>query len=126
MLLRSAHLTAVQQTQVRQIMSSQTAASRSLMQQLRGVDDQISAKLLSPGPLTDADLAPLEQQAMSVRQHMAQGTLDASLAIRNVLTADQLHRLAEVHEKLGELRAQIESLVGPGPGGLEMLMAPPH
>jgi hypothetical protein len=123
-LLRAAKLTPAQQSEVRQIMAAETATTRPLMDQLRGIEDQISQKLLSPGAVTEVDLAPLEQQATRIREQMDQGSLDTSLKIRKLLTADQIGRLADVHEKLGKLRAEIENLVGPGPAGIGMLMAP--
>jgi hypothetical protein len=67
----------------------------------------------------------LEQQVTSIRQQLDQSVLDTSLAIRNILTADQVSHLAEVHAKLGELRAQIENLIGPGPAGMDMLLESP-
>lgn len=117
MLLRSADLSSAQQTQVQQVLQSQGEQNRTLVQQLQTVETEISAKLLAVGTVTAADLAPLEQQAAQIKQQMDQNMIDTSLAIRNILSADQLSHLAQVHQQLDSLRAQIEKLIGPGPGG---------
>ena len=38
--------------------------------------------------------------------------IDTALAIRNVLTADQIARLAQVHQQLQSLHAQLRNLMG--------------
>jgi hypothetical protein len=38
--------------------------------------------------------------------------ITTALAIRNVLTSDQINRLAQVHQQLKSLHSQIRSLMG--------------
>ena len=117
MLLRSANLTSTQQAQVQQVLQSQGEQNRALIQQLQAIEAQISEKLLGAATVAAADLSSLEQQASQIKQQMDQNMIDASLAIRNLLTPDQLRHLAQVHQQLDGLRGQIEKLIGPGPGG---------
>lgn len=114
LLLRSAHLTPAQMRRVRQIMVAQAAQSAPLIRQLRHDRGQISDKLLGSGPVTAADLAPLQEQVMQIQGKMSRNMIHTALEIRKVLTRDQLKRLSEVHQKLESLRLQIEKLIGPG------------
>jgi Spy/CpxP family protein refolding chaperone len=38
--------------------------------------------------------------------------IDTALAIRNVLTPEQINRLAQVHQQLSNLHQQIQNLMG--------------
>ena len=124
MLLRSANLTPAQKTQVRQILRAHSMKNRPLLQQLHATEEQIAGKLLGTGAVSASDLAPLEQQASQIKTQMDQNMIDTSLAIRGVLTADQMSHLAEVHQRLEKLRTQIEDLLGRSPGGAVAL--PPN
>ena len=117
MLLKSANLTAAQQQQVQLILNSEHSKMQGIHQQLFSLHEQISAKLFSPGSVTSADLKPLVQQASRLEADMNQNMADTAVAIRNVLTPDQVKHLAEVQQKLHSLHAQIQGLMGhPGPG----------
>lgn len=125
MLLKSANLTQAQQAQLRQVMQAQGAKNAAVMQQIRDVEEQISSRLLSPEPLKASDIAPLAQKAAQLKQQVDQSMIDTSLAIRNILTVEQLKHLAKVRQQLESLRAQIESLMGPGPDMMYMQGPPP-
>ena len=117
MLLKSANLTAGQQQQVQLILNSDKARMQGLHQQLFALHEQISAKLLGTGAVTAADLKPLVQQASRLEASLNENMADTAVAIRNVLTPDQVKHLAEVQQKLHSLHAQIQGLMGhPGPG----------
>jgi Spy/CpxP family protein refolding chaperone len=112
MLLKSANLTAAQQQQVQLILNSDKAKMQGLHQQLFALHEQISAKLFGAGAVTSADLKPLVQQASRLEADLNQNMADTALAIRNVLTPDQVKHLADVHQKLHSLHAQIQGLMG--------------
>jgi Spy/CpxP family protein refolding chaperone len=113
MLLRSANLTDAQKQQVHQILKSEHAQMKSVHQQFQAIHEQLADKLLAPGKVTAAQLAPLEQKAYHYQQQIDQGMVDTALAIRNVLTSDQLNHLAQVHKQLQSLHSQIQTLMGP-------------
>jgi Spy/CpxP family protein refolding chaperone len=113
MLLKSANLTTAQQEQVRQILEANKAQAKSLFQQLRAVREQIATKLLATS-VTAADLAPLQQRLTHIQQLVDQDMIDKALAIRNILTPDQVAHLAQVHQQLQGLHAQLQNLMGPG------------
>jgi Spy/CpxP family protein refolding chaperone len=112
MLLKSANLTAAQQQQVQLILNSDKAKMQGMHQQLFALHEQISAKLFGAGSVTSADLKPLVQQASRLEADLNQNMADTALAIRNVLTPEQVKRLAEVHQKLHNLHTQIQGLMG--------------
>lgn len=113
-LLKSANLTQAQNAQVQQILESHHAQIRPVMRQFHALHEQIAARLLSPGPVSASDLAPLTQKISRLQQQINESMVDATLAIRNLLTPDQLNRLAQVHQQLQGLHDQIHKLMGPG------------
>lgn len=113
MLLKSANLTAEQQSQVRLILNSNKTEMMSLHKQLMGLHEQIAAKLLSPGAVTSADLKPLVQQVSRIEEKLNQSMADTAVSIRNVLTPAQVSKLAEVHNKLHKLHTEIQGIMGP-------------
>ncbi len=112
MLLKSANLTEAQKQQVHEILKSEHAQMKAVHQQFQAIHEQLADRLLSPGKVTAAELAPLEQKAYRYQQQIDQGMIDTALAIRNVLTSDQLNHLAQVHKQLQSLHTQIQSIMG--------------
>ena len=109
--MRAAHLTADQQNQVNQILQSNRSQTAPLIQQLQSVHQQIANKLFAPGPVSASDLAPLEDQAAQLDAQIQQQALNASVQIRAILTADQVARMAQFHQKMAALQAQMNNLM---------------
>jgi uncharacterized membrane protein len=119
--MQAAHLSADQQKQVNQILQSNRSQTAPLIQQLQAVHEQIANKLLAPGTISASDLAPLEEQAAQLDAQIQQQALDASVQIRALLTPDQVARMAQFHQKMSALQAQMKSLMNeaappPAPG----------
>ena len=112
MLLKSANLTSAQHAQVRQILKGEHQQMKSVFEGFHAVHEQIADKLFAPGTLTAADLAPLEQKAVRYQQQIDRNMIETALAIRNVLTPEQLSRLAQTHQQLQSLHQQIRNIVG--------------
>jgi Spy/CpxP family protein refolding chaperone len=108
--LQVAHLTADQQSQMSRIMQANHSQIAPLIEQLHSIHEQIANKLLAPGTVTASDLAPLEDQAAQLDAQIQQEALNASLQIRSILTPDQVARMAQFHQKMGALEAQMRSL----------------
>jgi Spy/CpxP family protein refolding chaperone len=118
MLLKSANLTSAQQQQVQLILNSDRAKMEGIHKQLFSLHEQMAAKLFGTGAVTSADLKPLVQQASRLESELNQSMADTAVAVRNVLTPDQIKHLAEVQQKLHSLHAQMQGLMGhAGPGG---------
>jgi uncharacterized membrane protein len=119
--MQAAHLSADQQNQVNQILQSNHSQTIPLIQQLQAVHEQIANKLLAPGTISASDLAPLEEQAAQLDAQIQQQALNASVQIRALLTPDQVARMAQFHQKMSALQAQMKSLMNeaappPAPG----------
>ncbi|HEY3777094.1 MAG TPA: periplasmic heavy metal sensor [Rhizomicrobium sp.] len=114
MLLRSANLTPTQRGQLRDILRSEKTQMISVHRQFQQVHEQMAEKLLAPGSVNAADLAPLEQKAFRYQQQIDRSMIDTALAIRNILTSEQLNHLSQVHKQLENLHTQIQSLMGSG------------
>jgi Spy/CpxP family protein refolding chaperone len=112
-ILRSVGLTDAQKAQIRQIYTSHRPQLRALGQQLRAAQAQLGDQLYGAGAPTDATLGPLTQQLDQLRSQLAKQRLQVALEIRNVLTADQLAKAAQVHEQLRQLHEQRRNLLQP-------------
>jgi Spy/CpxP family protein refolding chaperone len=113
MALRAAALNPAQQKQINDIMESSRTSSAPQMQQMHSIRDQIADKLLSSGSVSASDLAPLLAQQAALQQQLDNQMITTAIQIRGVLTPAQLTRVAAVHEKLKQIRTQIDSILGP-------------
>jgi periplasmic protein CpxP/Spy len=112
-LLRAAELTPEQRTQVRQVLANHRETFRDLFGQLQTARQQITSKLLSAEPVTEADLAPYTQEIAQVRDQLAQERLKVALEVRNILTPEQLAKVSEHLSKMKDLRSQMRELRRP-------------
>jgi Spy/CpxP family protein refolding chaperone len=112
MLLRSANLTPAQQSQVRQIVASSQSQMQALHGQMEALHRQIADKLLAPGQVSVADVRPLVQKMTGVEAQLTESMTTTAIAVRNVLTQEQLKQLAQVHRKLRDLHTQVQRLMG--------------
>ncbi len=111
--LRGVSLTDTQRDQVRQIEQTGWSQAKSGFEQMRSVHEQIMARLLSPGAVSQADLAPLVQQEQALRAQMDERRLEAALQIRQVLTPQQLAEAAAKHQQIESLHEQEHQLMQP-------------
>jgi len=111
MSLRAANLSSAQWQQVHQIFHNSHATVGPLFNQLHSIDQQISAKLLSSGTVAVSDLQPLESQAETLHQQIDAQSLADAVAIRNLLSADQIAKMATFDQQMSSLHQQIETLL---------------
>lgn len=109
--LRAVGLSDDQKAQIRQVYVQHRPQLQSLRQQLVTAQGQLRDKLYSTTPPTAADLASISQ----LRDQLAQERLAIALAIRNILTADQLAKAAQIRQQLKDLRQQQRNLLTPPP-----------
>jgi len=110
-LLKSANLSSDQLTTLKQIRSQYRDTFKTLFTQLKTANEALNAKLLSQGQVGAADVAPLMNSVEQVRQQMAQQRLNEALAVRNVLSSDQIAKIASVSAQLQSLHSQMRSLI---------------
>ncbi len=113
MALRAANLTADQKKQVHDIVDASMTSSKSQMEQMHSIRDQIADKLLSSGTVSASDLAPLLAQQSTLQQQLDSQMVATAIQIRGVLTSDQLSKVAAAHEKLKQIHSQIDAILGP-------------
>jgi Spy/CpxP family protein refolding chaperone len=111
-LLRSANLTPAQESQVRQIVASSRPQMQTLHAQMEALHQQIADKLLTPGQVSAGDIRPLVQKMSGIEAKLTENMTATAIAIRNVLTPEQLKQLAQVHRKLRDLHTQVRRLMG--------------
>ena len=115
-LIRSANLSAEQETKVRGILSSHRTATRNALEQLRRAQDELADKLLAAGPIQNADLQPQLQQIGQLREQLLQDSAQIALEVRAVLTSDQLARAGQVKARMKQLQSEMHLLFD-RPGG---------
>ena len=109
--MQAAHLTADQQKQVDQILQSNRSQTAPLIEQLFSLHEQIANKLLAAGTVSASDLATLEDQAAQLDAQIQHQALNASVQIRGILTPDQVAKMAQFHQKMAALQAQMKGLM---------------
>ncbi|HEY7652334.1 MAG TPA: periplasmic heavy metal sensor [Methylomirabilota bacterium] len=113
LMVRTAGLTPEQHAKVRAILTAHRAGMRSLVDQLRQAQQELGAKLLSPGQVQPADIQPQLQRIGQLRDQLAQGSAQAALDVRAVLTPEQLARVAQARERLKQLRDEMRQIIAP-------------
>jgi Spy/CpxP family protein refolding chaperone len=113
LMLHHANLSPDQSTQVHQIMESGRAQNAALAAQLKTATENLTNKLLTPGPLTAQDVDAQFQQITQLRTQMAQQRLATTLAARAVLSSDQVTSVAQLKNQMQQLHAQMRSLMQP-------------
>ncbi len=110
MALKQADLTAEQQNQVRKIMEADHQTLRTLFTQLQTANNQLADKLFGPGAVQAADLTPQVQQITHLRQQLMEQGVKTALAIRAVLTPQQLAKVSQTKDRIEKLQAEMRSL----------------
>jgi Spy/CpxP family protein refolding chaperone len=111
MLIKQANLTPDQQNQVHKIMEADHQSLRTLFTQLQAANNQLADRLFAPGPVQPADLAPQVQQIAQLRQQLMEQGVKTALAVRAVLTPQQLAKVAETKDRMQKLQAEMRSLL---------------
>lgn len=113
-LLRNANLTDAQKQQVHKIFSDRRTARKAEFEQMKAAKDQIAAKYAAAGPVSAADLSGPMQQISQVREQMTKEQLQDALAVRSLLTPDQVKSLGQTKGKLDQIRSEVKSLFAKG------------
>jgi len=111
MVLKQADLTPDQHSQVRKIMDADHQSLRALFARLQTANQQLADKLFSPGNLQPADLTPLVQHITELRQQLMQQGVKTALAVRAVLTPEQLTKVSQLRGRVEKLQTEMRSLM---------------
>jgi Spy/CpxP family protein refolding chaperone len=111
LVLRHANLTADQQTQVHKIMDADHQNLRALFKQIETANDHLADKLFTPGVVQAADLTPQVQQITQLRQQLMEQGLKTALAIRAVLTPEQLAKVSQLKDRMEKLQTEMRTVL---------------
>ncbi len=112
-LFHAVNLSDAQKSQMKTIQQAGWAQAKPAMEQARAVHEQIMARMLAPGSVSEADLAPLVTQEEQLRAQLDQMRISSGLQMRAVLTASQLADAAARHTQLVSLHEQERAVVDP-------------
>jgi Spy/CpxP family protein refolding chaperone len=112
-LLRGVTLTDAQKTQMHAIMKSGWASARPTMEQMHAIHEQIATLLTSSGSVAKDQVNALVRQEDRLRLQMDEARMGQFLAIRNLLTSEQLAQAASTHQQMEALHAQEHALMAP-------------
>ncbi len=107
-------LTDAQQQKIDALRKADRQANKGLFEQVRAINKKIDAALLAPGPVSEANLAPLVQQKAALMAQLDSAHLSQEIAARNLLTDDQIAIAASTKAKLESLREQEHALHAAG------------
>jgi Spy/CpxP family protein refolding chaperone len=96
---------------VRKIMDSDHQSLRALFTQLQTANNQLSDKLFAPGAVQPADLEPQVQKIGQLRQQLMEQGVKTALAVRAVLTPQQLAKVAQIKNQLQKLQGEMRTLL---------------
>lgn len=111
LMLHRPDLTPEQQKRVQDILSADREQLHSLFRQLDAANDALAAKVVAPGAVDAATLQPDVDRVARLRQALMEQGLKTALAVRAVLTPEQLAKTADVQAKLRTLQQQMHELL---------------
>ena len=111
LLLRGADLSAAQREQVKTLMRANRAQLETLLGQLRGANDALADRLIGTAPVDAAALQPDVERVAQARQALMRHGLETALALRAILTPEQLATVQAKRTRLHDLRKQMRELM---------------
>ena len=111
LMLHHADLTPDQQKRVQDILAADREQLHALFQQLEAANDALAAKLLASGAIDAAALQPDVERVTHFRQQLMEQGIKTVLAVRAVLTPEQLAKTAALQGKLHALQQQMHELL---------------
>ena len=119
LMLRHANLTADQQQRVREILEGDRERLHRLFSELDAANDALASKVVAPGTVDPAALKPEIERVARLRQDLMEQGLRTALAVRAVLTPEQLDKAARTQSRLRELQEEMRQLLESGAKGNE-------
>jgi Spy/CpxP family protein refolding chaperone len=111
LILHQAKLTPEQHEKVGKILAADRDTLRSLFAQLDRANQALSSKLFSSQDVKLADLTPEIDRTSALRRQLMEQGVKTTLAVRSVLTAEQLARVTEVKQRMDKLQAEMRQLM---------------
>jgi Spy/CpxP family protein refolding chaperone len=109
-ILGKLNLTDDQKAKVQEIMDAhRQTLQTSFFPQLQTLHEQMADKFSTSEPLTDTDFTSQTQDMNGLRAQLAAEDLKVSLAIRALLTPDQIGQIAQIRTQMRALHAEMKS-----------------
>jgi Spy/CpxP family protein refolding chaperone len=111
LILKKLDLTSEQDARVKAIMAAHRETFRALFKQLETAHGAMTDRFFTPGDLTVADLDSHSQTVKQLREQLMNEGLKVGVEIRNVLTAEQLGKAAQLKDKMQAMHEQMRNLM---------------
>jgi Spy/CpxP family protein refolding chaperone len=111
LILHQAKLTSEQHEKVKKILDADREQLRSLFAELDRANQQLSSKLFASQDVKLAELTPEIDRTSALRRQLMEQGVKTTLAVRAVLTPEQLARVTDVKQKMDKLQAEMRQLM---------------
>ncbi|MDX2166090.1 MAG: periplasmic heavy metal sensor [Deltaproteobacteria bacterium] len=111
LMLHATNLSPAQEEKIRTIMRADRERLRALFGQIDQANDALAAKLIGPAPVDAAGLAPEVERITALRTELLKQGLQSALAIRAVLTPEQLEQAARKRARMLALQKEMRELM---------------
>ncbi len=111
LVLKHANLTPEQSQHVQTIMQKDRETLRTLFSQLEDANEQLTNKLFAPGQIQESDLGPEVQRIMALRRQVMEQGIETALAIRAVLTPEQVTKVSQLKDRIQSLHTEMRNIV---------------
>ena len=112
LMLRGADLSAAQRRQVKALMRANRGKLDALLDQLRSANEALADRLIGGAAVDAAALQPDVERVIQARQALMRHGLETALALRAILTPEQLATVRDKRARLHDLRRQMRELMG--------------
>jgi Spy/CpxP family protein refolding chaperone len=109
-LLLGAMLTEAQVAQIRELRKAQWAREREIEKRFKVLSEEFDDKFTSAGSIDAAALASLVEQMEELQTESENAKFKIMLQMRALLTAEQLDRVSQTHQKMKSLESQMRAL----------------
>jgi Spy/CpxP family protein refolding chaperone len=111
LMLHGAHLTAEQRDKVKALMAANREPLHKLFTELQSANDALASRLVGPGAVDAAALKPDVDRVAQARQALMEHGLTIALALRGILTPEQLAAVTQKRAKMEDLQRQMRDLM---------------
>ena len=108
-LLRGAMLTETQVNQIRDLRKTQLEHAKAFQAQRKTLWDDFDEKFTSSGTIDPAELKALAKQGQQLSDQEEDEKITILFQMRALLTADQLRRVSDTHQKMKALNDQLKA-----------------
>ncbi|MDI2090437.1 Spy/CpxP family protein refolding chaperone [Commensalibacter oyaizuii] len=110
MIFKGIQFTKEQKKQIHDILAKARADERANHQDMKAIHNELATALLSPGKVTKESLKPILDKQTALEEATKDRHLTTLLALRDVLTPQQLAQAKVRYGKLQEIRKQMKQL----------------